>query len=99
MGEVISWLLHPYETATAVLTGLPPSLVGKVGGLISILQAIGIALLAYIIFLAIKGVLTFKRLKKISNIESKLEELDKKIDVLINRNSEKSDKKTKKIKK
>jgi len=91
--------LHPYETTMAVLSELPPALVGKVGGLISILQAIGIALLAYIIFLFVKGVLTFKKLRRLSKIEMRLTEIDKKMDLLLKKDQNKKDNKTSKKKK
>ena len=83
----------------AVLSELPPALVGKVGGLISILQAIGIALLAYIIFLFVKGVLTFKKLRRLSKIEMRLTEIDKKMDLLLKKDQNKKDNKTSKKKK
>ena len=99
MNEVASWILHPYETTMGVLSELPPALVGKVGGLISILQAIGIALLAYIIFLFVKGILTFKRLKRLSKIEERLTGIDKKIDLLLKEETGKKENKNSKKKK
>ncbi len=57
--------------------------------LITLIQIIGIVLLVYIIYLIIKGVLTYKRNKKIDITYEKVLQIDRKLDELLKRTPKK----------
>jgi len=65
------------------LTGLPPELISRVGSLITILKAAGIVFIVYIAFLFLRWFFSFKRYKKLKHMDKKIEEIDKKLDVLL----------------
>jgi len=74
---------------------LPPEILVPFTKLITLLQIAGIAVLIYTSFLLIKGILNWKRNKKIDITYKKVLEIDKKLDELL----KKRNKETKKIEK
>ncbi len=65
------------------LSNFSPEIVSKISGLIIVLKTAGIIFIGYLIFLIIKGILNYRRNKKISKMYYKINEIDKKLDVLL----------------
>ncbi len=64
-------------------SNLPPELISKITGLVTILKVTGVVVIGYIIFLIIKWILGIRRYKKISVIYKKVNIIDKKLDLLL----------------
>jgi len=77
----LSDILNPLNQS--FLDVLPPELISKIGGLITILKAAGIIFIAYVAFLIIKWLLTIRRTRRINKIYKKVKIMDKKLDVLL----------------
>jgi hypothetical protein len=73
-------------------SNLPPEILAPFAKLITILQIAGIVILIYILFLLIKGILTWKRNKKIDITYEKVLEIDRKLNELLNRTAKKEKK-------
>ncbi len=71
------------------LQNLPPEIINSIGNLVYILKAAGILLILYIIFIIIKGYFDIKRSIRIKNINEKIDEMNDKLDVLINKGKKK----------
>lgn len=65
------------------LANLPPELMSKITGLITILKVTGIAIIIYIIILIIKWFFNIRRNIRINKIYKKIEIIDKKLDLLL----------------
>jgi len=63
---------------------LPVELVDKIGDLVLILQAAGVAAIIYVIYVIGMGIFSYRKMKKIEKIDGEIVALNKKID-LINR--------------
>jgi len=68
-----------------VFDALPPEVVSNLQVLATILKAAGIIFIAYIIFLIIKGIWSFRRGIKISHMYHRINDIDRKIDILLAR--------------
>lgn len=66
-----------------VLEAISPILAERAGQLIILLQALGVALILYIVYLIISLVLSFRRVKRLRFIEGKLDNLEKKLDKVL----------------
>ena len=64
-----------------VLTGLPEEDVGQIGSLITILKAVGILTILYIIWLGIRGFITIKTYKKIDVILKDVKKIKRKLKI------------------
>lgn len=73
----------------AIWNNLPPEILTPFTKLITILKIAGVVVLIYILFLLIKGILTWKRNRKINQIYEKVMEIDKKLEKLLNKPKEK----------
>jgi len=62
---------------------LPPEIISRIGGLITILKAAGIIFIGYLVFLLVKWIFNIKRYRKIRRIDRKIGEIDKKLDLLL----------------
>jgi len=71
---------------------IPGIIMENFGGLITILQAVGIVFLFYFIYLVVRELLTWKRIKRLKRIEEKLGVLEKKIDKILVQKKEKKKK-------
>jgi len=80
------------ENASEIIEVITPALAEKIAPLITIFKAVGIAFIVYVIYLMVKMVLGWKNQKRIKRIEKKVNEIEKKLDLVLN-------KKIKKIKK
>lgn len=69
------------------ITNLPLGISATFAKLIFILQIAGIVFIAYIIFLLIRGILTWRRNKRIDITYEKILEIEKKLDELLKRAS------------
>ena len=68
---------------TDFISVLPPNIIEKVGGLITVFKAVGIAVIVYVIYAVIMGVLNFYKMKRMKYIEEKIDLIDKKINKLL----------------
>tara|TARA_Y100000034_G_C6842171_1_gene381148 strand:+ start:512 stop:883 length:372 start_codon:yes stop_codon:yes gene_type:complete len=80
LGEVIGTLAGE---GSLNLTGLPPELISKLGSLITILKAAGIVFIAYIVFLVLRWFFTLKRYRITKKMNIKINEIDRKLDILL----------------
>jgi hypothetical protein len=80
------------------LADLPPEIISNLGMLISIFKAAGIVLIVYLAFLMLKGVLNFKKYRKIKKMHNKINEIDMKLDLLLGKKNLKVETKIKKVK-
>ena len=82
--------------ASEFFESLTPAFIEKISPLITILKAVGIVLLVYILFLIARAVLNLRMNMKISNISKNVEEINKKLDSIIpQKDKEKIEKKKK----
>jgi hypothetical protein len=72
-----------------VIAVLPVQVAERIGGLVTIFKAVGIAILIYIIYLLIVGFFTFKRIKRMRHIEKKVVAIDRKLDKLLKKKGKK----------
>jgi hypothetical protein len=73
---------------------LPDTLVSRIGDLVLILQAAGVAFILYVLFIIIRTVLNLRNIKRVKKIEEKVNIIDEKLDALLRK--DKSRKKPKK---
>ena len=66
-----------------LISSLPPNVIEKIGGLITVLKAVGVAVIVYIIYAVAMGILNFYKIKRIKHIEEKVDLIDKKINRLL----------------
>ena len=71
------------ENASAIediiLNNLPQIITEKFGFFITLLKAVGIAFLAYFIYMIVKGVWNWKDRKRLKRIEDKIDRIEKKL--------------------
>jgi hypothetical protein len=60
---------------------IPPDIIGR---LITIIQALGIAFIVYIVVLITRLILSMRRKQEIEEIHKHLDKIDKKLDLLLN---------------
>ena len=66
-----------------IVSALPPHILESVGGLIVILKAAGVAMIAYVAYVILMGVVSFRRSERIKFIKEKVVSIDKKLNKLI----------------
>jgi hypothetical protein len=71
------------------------TITGSLNNAILILKAIGVLILIYIIFVVIKWIMDMLRNRRIKKIYEKVNEIDEKVDMLLDRSNRKKDKKGK----
>ena len=71
------------STNSSILDFLPADMVSQIGSLITLLKITGIVIIGYLVFLFIKWIFGIKRYRKINKIYEKIEEIDRKLNVLI----------------
>jgi hypothetical protein len=71
------------ENLSELISVLPPGVAERVGGLITVLKAVGIAFIIYVIYVVIMAVVGFRRSKKLKVIDKKIDSIDKKLDKLL----------------
>ena len=83
MGELTGKVVESLPVGGINLTGLPPEIISRIGGLITLLKAAGIIFIGYVIFLVIRWILNFKRYRTIRKMNKKMDIIDKKLDILL----------------
>ena len=78
---------------TDVVSSLPQYIIDRLGSLIIILQAVGIAFVAYVLYVIVKMFLGFKNIKRLKVIEKRVNSIEGKLDVLIKGKKKKEKKK------
>ena len=68
---------------TELVSVFPPDVAERVLGLITILKAVGILAIAYIIYLIVTGFVSFRQRKRLKIIEEKVLSIDKKLNRLL----------------
>tara|TARA_Y100000310_G_scaffold329968_1_gene400787 strand:- start:10201 stop:10572 length:372 start_codon:yes stop_codon:yes gene_type:complete len=81
--EISSVIGEVIPLNSSFYTELPPEIVSRFGGLITILQAAGIIFITYIAFLIVRWIFSIKEYKKIRRIDKRINEMDRKLDVLL----------------
>ncbi|MCK4650325.1 hypothetical protein KAT36_03775 [Candidatus Pacearchaeota archaeon] len=66
-----------------VILALPPEIWERAEGFIVILKAIGVLALIYFVYIIGMGILSFRRARKLKQIEDKIALIDKKLDKLL----------------
>lgn len=77
VGEEIAFNL------TEFISMLPPQIIEKIDGFVIVLKAVGVAVIAYVVYIIGMGFVNFRRAKRVKNIEKKIDSIDKKLDVLL----------------
>ena len=62
---------------------LPPEIAARVGGLVTILKALGVFVIIYVIYVVVMGVLGFRSRKRMKVIEKKLDVIDRKLNKVL----------------
>jgi len=73
------------ENITNLWSNLPPELLAPFEKLITILQVAGIVIIVYILYILIKGILGWRRNKRIDITYERVLEIDRKLDELLKR--------------
>ena len=81
--ENITDLVNPLNDN--FLNSLPPELLAPFAKLIAIIQVVGIVIIVYLVFLLIRGILAWKRNKRIDITYEKVLGIDRKLDELLKR--------------
>jgi len=68
---------------TDLINGLSPELINRIDSLVLLLQAAGIILIGYLVFLVVKGILGIIRGRKIDKIYKKVYEIERKLDKVL----------------
>jgi|TARA_B100001971_G_scaffold205906_1_gene224000 hypothetical protein len=100
--EITGMVAKAIPLNSSFYTEIPPEIVSRLGGLITILKAAGIIFIAYIAFLVIRWIFSIKGYKRTKKIEKRVNEIDRKLDLLLKGKTlvrERVEKKLKKIKK
>ena len=74
------------ENLTAVL---PPEIAMRIGGLITILKALGVFAIIYLAYVIVMGMLGVRARKRMKKMEKKIDGIDKKLDKLLRGKSKK----------
>lgn len=82
MADIFS-VVNTSEIGEGIVGELLPPILDKISPLITIFKAVGIAVLVYIIFLIIKAFLGWRTASKIRKIDKNVEQINRKLDVLV----------------
>jgi heme exporter protein D len=92
MADDFNMSLDSTSIAQALWQGLPLELTGGVAFVITLAKAVGIAVLIYIAFLIVKSVVQTRQALRIKSMQETLEQINKKLDILVGKKSGKEDK-------
>lgn len=70
---------------SSIVSVLSPEIAERIGGLVIVLQAVGIAFIIYVFYLVVNFILNIKRYRKINVLEEKIDIISKKIDKMLRR--------------
>ena len=71
------------ESFYKIINLLPPILSENVNWMFAILKALGILVIGYLIYLIIMLTINLRKIKQLSRIRNKVENLDQKVDLLL----------------
>ncbi|MBT3398323.1 hypothetical protein HOA55_01755 [archaeon] len=80
VGEVV---VNASDVVGEVVTKIVPALLEQAGWLVTVLEAIGIVMIIYIIYLIYRGIMGIRDRRRLRKIEKKINEIDKKLDRLL----------------
>ncbi len=66
-----------------VISSLPPHIWQSINDLIIIFKAVGVAMIAYVIYVIAMGAISIRRSRRIKTIEEKVFAIDKKLNKLV----------------
>jgi len=77
--------------ATEIIGSLPPNILNRFEGLITILQAVGVLFIIYLLYLVISGIVNWKGSRRVKFIEEEVKIIEKKLDLLLERKANKKE--------
>ena len=83
------------EAASGFFNNLPGSITSNIAFIINLGKALGIAILIYIIFMIIRSITQIRSSLRMKGIAKNVEEINKKMDIVIGKKSTDKDKKKK----
>ncbi len=92
MADPLNISVDGASIAQALWQGLPLELTGGLSFVLTLAKAVGIAVLVYIAFLIVKAVVQTRQALRIKSMQQTLEEINKKLDVLVSKKSDKDKK-------
>ncbi|MFA5857389.1 MAG: hypothetical protein WC867_08565 [Candidatus Pacearchaeota archaeon] len=72
-----------------LLREVTPKLISDVEFIVTILEAVGIIFILYLVYIIVNAYITYKNNKRIRHIESQIDKMDDKINFLIEKEKEK----------
>lgn len=81
--EITGRITNTIPLNSSFYTEIPPEIISGLGGLITILKTAGIIFIGYIAFLIIRWIFSIKGYKRTKNIEKRVNEIDRKLDLLL----------------
>lgn len=67
--------------AEEILTALPEEVVSQISGLVTILKAVGVLTIFYLLWLAVRGIITMKTYRKIDRMYNDVQEIKRKLKI------------------
>ncbi len=83
----LPFAINASEIGNAILGALPPQILDSVPFLITLLKIVGIAILAYILFLIISVLFRIKESFRMKKILKNVEEINRKLDLIVKKKS------------
>lgn len=82
-GQIILLSMAIVKEVPELIDFLPEVVVSNLGLFVTILKALGIVAILYVIYIAVSLFLNWKKFKRLGRIEKKIEDMDKKLSFLI----------------
>jgi heme exporter protein D len=92
MADPLNISLDGASVASALWQGLPIELTGGLAFVLTLAKAVGIAVLVYIAFLIVKAVVQTRQALRIKSMQETLEQINKKLDIIVGKKSDKDKK-------
>jgi heme exporter protein D len=92
MADPLNVSLDGASIAQALWQGLPVELLGGMAFVLTLAKAVGIAVLIYVAFLIVKAVIQTRQALRIKSMQETLEQINKKLDILVGKKSDKDKK-------
>ena len=82
--------LNESEIVSELLGSLTPTIMAKLAPFITILKGVGIAILAYIVYLIIRWIYNYRHRRRLKDVAKMVHEIDRKLDILLARQGRKT---------
>jgi hypothetical protein len=69
--------------ASEVISVLPPELLARIDSLLVVFKAVGIAFIAYVVYILVMAFINYKKIKRMRFIEKKVVSIENKLDLLL----------------